>query len=61
MKTGWTNVIADKFSEINSICALRFKDSWFKKKDSRKLNSPFFMLGLCVSFLTAAQLPFQLI
>ena len=61
IKVGWTNVIADKFSEINSICVLKFKHFWFKKKDSRKLNSPFFKLGPCVSLQTAVQLPFQLI
>ena len=42
MKKGWTNVIADKFSEINSICVLKVKHFWFKKKGSRKLKSPFF-------------------
>ena len=42
MKKGWTNVIADKFSEINSICVLKVKHFWFKKKGGRKLKSPFF-------------------
>ena len=32
MEIGWTNVIADKFSEISSICGLKFKHFWFKKR-----------------------------
>ena len=36
MKIGWTDIIAGKFSEINSTCVLKFKHDWFKKTDNRK-------------------------
>ena len=31
---------ADKFHDINNMCVLKFKNYWFKKIDSCKVNSP---------------------
>ena len=60
IKIGWTNVIADKFSEINSICVLKFKHFWFKKKDSRKLNSPFFQAWAVCKFSNCCSVTFSI-
>ena len=29
MNKGWTDIIAERFTEINSICVLKFKHHWF--------------------------------
>ena len=38
LNKGWTDVIAEKFSEINSICALKFKNYWFKTEADPDTN-----------------------
>ena len=40
LEGNWTNIFADKFHDINNMCVLKFKNYWFKKIDSRKVNSP---------------------
>ena len=50
IKVGWTNVLANRFYEINSICVVKFKHFWFKKNDSGKLNFPFFQAWAVCKF-----------
>ena len=42
MNIGWTDIIAERFTDINPICVLKFKHHCFKEIDSRNLKSPFF-------------------
>ena len=57
LTSNWTNLFADKFSEINMVCVLKFKNYWLKKQDSRKVKSPFFRAKAeckfdnCLSFI----------
>ena len=60
MKTCWTNVIVDKFSEINSNCVLKFRHFWFKEKDSRKLNFPFFQAWAVFKFSKCCSVTFSI-
>ena len=50
MNKGWTDIIAERFTEINPICVLKFKHHWFKKIDSNNLKSPFFQAPAVCKF-----------
>ena len=60
MNEGWTNVIAENFSEINSIYVLKFKHYWFNKTDSRKLKSPFFHAWAVCKFSNCISVTFSI-
>ena len=46
----WANVFAEKFSEVNITCVLKFNGYWLKKSDSRKVRSPFFRAKAVCNF-----------
>ena len=46
----WTNVFAERFSEVNAMCVQKFKGYWLKKSDSRKAGSPFFQAKAVCKF-----------
>ena len=41
LTSNWTNLFADKFSEIIMVCVMKFKNYWLKKQDSRKVKKTF--------------------
>ena len=42
LKRDWTIMFSNKLSKIYPMCVLKFKNYWFSKLSSRKVNSPYF-------------------
>ena len=50
LNRNWTNLIANKFSMVNSFCVLKFKNYWIQKNPSRKVKSSFFQASAVCKF-----------
>ena len=60
MNRGWTDIIAERFTDINPICVLKFKHHWFKQIDIRNLKSPFFQATAVCKFPNCISVTFSI-